>query len=88
MRLRKGNETVELTNEIQARAFLSAGWEEINEMVERDESLASPALTIDVDNYSFMSDEELAATAYEKGIDIDGMTKRKVINALRKWKAV
>lgn len=34
--------------------------------------------------YSEMSDNEIAAIAEEKGIDIEGKTKRQVINALKR----
>lgn len=35
-------------------------------------------------DYDSMSDEELSTLAIEKGIDINGLTRRKTINALKK----
>lgn len=35
-------------------------------------------------DYDTMTDEELMVYAIEKGIDIEGMTRRKVINAIKR----
>lgn len=37
-----------------------------------------------ITNYNSMSDDDLAVVAMEKGISTDGMTRRQVLNAIKK----
>ena len=50
---------------------------------EQGETLA-PAVSEESTDYNDMDDEALAALAAERQIDVDGKTRRQVINALRK----
>lgn len=70
-----------LAQRLRAKGF---GVEAVSIETDSSDPNATTANAEESIDYSAMADEELAGIAAEKGIDIEGKTRRQVINLLKK----
>lgn len=84
MKLTKNGVTYDVMDEIQISAFRKSGYRPVSETEPEQGETLAPAVSEESTDYNDMPDEQLAALAAERQVDVDGKTRRQVINALKK----